>query len=92
MSTDKTDRNAKAEALRKMESTRARVRSVADQAWQDARSIKTHIYRIAEQGPDGSERDTLICRKIAYLAYGELLFRTAESDYPEPDKAEGGAE
>ena len=75
----------KAKALSKLDAKRARVMAIGDQAWQDAYGIKQDILRIADQGPDGSERDVAICRKISYLVYGELIFRAADTDHPEPD-------
>lgn len=75
----------KAKALSKPDAQRAKVQSVGDQSWQAARNIEADIRRIAEQGLDGSERDTLICRQIAYLVCGELRFKAADTDHPEPD-------
>ena len=52
----------------------------ADQAWAYIRGYYKEIDRIAEEGPNDSEEDHLLSRKMAQLIRGEVAMRILDAE------------
>ncbi len=55
-----------------------RLRSMQDQSWAGIRDDEETVLRIAEHGPNGTEKDKRICRALAMHVYVELQFRVID--------------
>ena len=52
----------------------------ADQAWAYVRGYFKDIDRIADEGPNDSEDDRWLSRKLAQLVRGEIAMRILDSE------------
>ena len=55
----------------------ARTQALLDQRWAEAENLHNDIVRIGMQGPNGSERDASIVKKVMMLVGSELMQRNS---------------
>lgn len=66
--------------------------AASDTCWAALRECKVDITRIAFEGPNSSQEDTLLIHAVFAGVLGELIFRELQSRNPPDDEEDPGGD